>query len=828
MSKVERLVVVDTRQPERLGLVAPVLSNPGLDIHLYDHHPDAPGDLSGSYSHVEPMGATVTLMIEAIRERGLNLSPQEATMLALGLYEDTGAFTYSSTTARDLLAGAFLLSAGADLQVVSELTSRELKPDQLALLNELILAAETRESRGHCLALSMARRESRVEDLAVLASKMMEIMDLDSLFLLVEMESMVQLVARSRKGGIDAGEIARALGGGGHASAAAAAVKGQGLAEVRARLEKALSEYIGRLFSAGSIMVHPPISLPSDRQVAEARELMLRFSLNVVLAEDSQGRVAGFITEHSASKAAYHGLSASPLKDFMISDFLTVRQEASFGEVKRIVVDLRQRILPVTDAEGRAIGVITRTDLLQLLAAEAGGEEGQGRSSGSGRERNLAELMAERLPERVNGLLSDLGRLADGQGFSLWLVGGTVRDLVMLKPIRDLDLALGGDLEAFVQVIREAYPDVQIKPHPRFKTATLYLGEGFRLDLSTARLEYYEKPGALPVVRKASIQLDLQRRDFTVNSLALSLGAADYGRLLDFFRGYQDIKDGYIRILHSLSFIEDPTRAFRAVRFETRLGFRISKMTAGLIENAVSGGFVANMQPRRVMAEIRLVCQEEEPGLAFKRLSEFGLLKGVHPDLRVTKRHMDLFKKVDKVRDWFRLSFADSYSPIWLVYFLALVEELPQPDIMALSELFEGSQKIARVLVSELPLLKRIGSEGGKYGQDPIKPSQADQIFGSLSWPGILYVMAKTNGRSLARAGAAFLTIYRRVRSNLDGGDLIHMGLDPGPGIQKTLDELRTARLDGLVGSIEEERDYVSRRLAEGQLPEGEEMEDTP
>jgi tRNA nucleotidyltransferase (CCA-adding enzyme) len=330
---VERLVVVDTRQRDRLGAATPCLDNPGLDIHLYDHHPDGPTDLKGSFELVDRVGANATLMTELLAEKKIALSPQEATMLALGLYEDTGGLTFSSTTPRDLMAGATLLSWGADLSVVSDFTSRELTPEQLSLLNELILTAESREARGRNLVIAMARREEHIEDVAVLAHKMMDILGADILFLLVEMENMVQVVARSNIREIDVGEITLALGGGGHAAAAAAAIRGKSMAEVKEELEKCLSDVLGRMYSAGNIMVHPPISIFEDKKVSEAMEMMVHYSLNVLLVEDSSKKVSGIVTDHIASKAIYHGLNDYTVKEVMITEFQTASLETTLARL---------------------------------------------------------------------------------------------------------------------------------------------------------------------------------------------------------------------------------------------------------------------------------------------------------------------------------------------------------------------------------------------------------------------------------------------------------------------------------------------------------------
>ncbi|MDR2726295.1 MAG: CBS domain-containing protein [Candidatus Adiutrix sp.] len=795
LSEVERLVLVDTRQPGRLGDLRSVLDNPGLDIHLYDHHPEAPGDLSGSVTVTGAVGSTVTLMTERILELGLELRPEEATMMAVGLYEDTGSFTFSSTTARDYLAAAELLKRGADLEVVSQLTVRELTTDQLALLNSLIDSAETRQARGLSFVIACAESERYIDDIAVLAHKMMEIMGLSILFILVAMDNKVQLVIRSRLGTVNAALIAREFGGGGHPSAAAASIRNMSLNQARQRLDEILTETLGAFYQARNLMVYPPITVAESQALKEAREMLIKYSINVLLVVDQDDRVAGFISEHNITKALHHGLLDYPVSAFMNTEFLSVEPTAGFAEVKEIIVDRKQRVLPVVE-DDRPVGVITRTDLLSVLAAEGGGGP-TGATRPDLSRRNVAALLREHLPPRLSVILEKFGLLADRAGVNLYAVGGCVRDLIMRQPIKDIDLTLDGDLGEFLDAITRTYRVKKIIRHPRFKTATIHTPDGYVLDLSTTRREFYEHPGALPVVQEGSLRLDLSRRDFTINSLAVSLNARNLGELMDFFRGYQDIKDGYIRVLHSLSFVEDPTRAFRAFRFESRLGFKISKMSLSLLEGAVKNRFLTNLDSRRLGRELELILSEADPGPALKRLDEFNLLPYIHPKIALTPQHHQIFTRVRQVRDWLALTFPDKNGLAWFIYLMALTDRVRGPELTELASALNLKKRELQVLSEERPRADHVIRNHKKTAS--FRPSQAYDLFSGLSWPSILFVMAKTDNQTLAQAGAAFLTNYRNLRPLVTGRDLMALGCPSGPKIKDMLEQLRRVRLDGLV-----------------------------
>ncbi|MBW2192390.1 MAG: bifunctional oligoribonuclease/PAP phosphatase NrnA, partial [Deltaproteobacteria bacterium] len=223
--KINRLVLVDTRNPSRIGKLAEILEKPDLDIHIYDHHPDMDNDIQGEYEVIAPTGATVTILAEIIKERDIALTPDEATIMCLGIYEDTGSFTFSSTTEKDFLAAAFLVSKGANLNVVSNLIAREISPEQVGLLNDIIQAATYYNIHGVDVVVTSVTSENYVPDFAFIVHKMVKMENLDAIFAIARMGSKIYIVARSRIPEVDVGAILTPFGGGGHSFAAAATIR---------------------------------------------------------------------------------------------------------------------------------------------------------------------------------------------------------------------------------------------------------------------------------------------------------------------------------------------------------------------------------------------------------------------------------------------------------------------------------------------------------------------------------------------------------------------------------------------------------------------------
>jgi tRNA nucleotidyltransferase (CCA-adding enzyme) len=635
MPEVKRLVLVDTRRADRIGRLAAILENDNLDVHIYDHHPIKADDIRGQHEVHRLTGATVTILTDIIRERSLLLTSEEATIMCLGIYEDTGSFTFSSTTAEDLEAAAYLVSRGANINIISSLIAREISPEQIGYLNDMIQATTRHLINGVEVVVTRVSYDHYLPDFAFLVHKMVKMEEIDALFALAMMENKVYIVARSRTEDVDTGEILGALGGGGHPSAAAAVVKGETLAQVEQSLFGELNRHIQARRQARHLMASPAITVRSEVSCAEANALLTRYNINALLVVNAAAPhdIMGYITRQVIEKVIFHKLGQTPVKDYMNTEMEQVSPQAELLEVQEKIITNKQRILPVVENEA-ILGVITRTDLLNILVQQSrltlNNTTDPFKSPMHARTRNITHFMRERLPDRIIELLRQAGQTAAQLAFDAYVVGGFVRDLFLYHPNEDLDIVIEGDGIAFAKALA-VQSNARIHTHKKFGTAVVIFPDGFKIDIATARLEYYRSPAALPDVEMSSIKLDLFRRDFTINTLAIHLGPEKFGQLIDFFAAQKDLKDKVIRVLHNLSFVEDPTRIFRAIRFEQRFGFSIGKLTSSLIQNAVRMDFFKRLSGRRVFTEIRLILEEQNPAPAISRMHDYNLLRAIHP-----------------------------------------------------------------------------------------------------------------------------------------------------------------------------------------------------
>jgi tRNA nucleotidyltransferase (CCA-adding enzyme) len=807
MDSITRLIIVDNRSPARLGKFMDVLNRPNISIHVYDHHPKTEADISGEVEVVHEVGATTTIMIELLREKNIPITSLEATIFALGIYEETGSLTYISTTDRDALAVAYLISQGALLNVVSDFVTRELTPEQISILNSLIDAATSYDISDVRVVIAATDTMFFVPDLANLAHKMMDMENLDVLFLVVQMADKTYLIARCRVPQVNVGKVLKEFGGGGHAMAASAVVKDMTYLQAKERLIDILKQHIkpGRI--ASEIMTAPVKTIPSGSSIVQAGEAMTRFSVNVLPVLSGE-KYEGIITREVVQKALFHGLEKQKVDEFMTSGGPVASLDMAMGQVERMMIEERQRFIPVLDQGGSLVGAITRTDLLrsldeQRLVYVPDWEDAALRSV-----RHVKTLIEERLPPEVNRALALVGDIADEVGFAVYLVGGIVRDLLLHVANLDIDIVVEGDGITFAGMLANKAGG-RVKTHQKFGTAIVVLPNGLKLDIATARLEYYEAPAALPTVELSSIKKDLYRRDFTINTLAVRMNRKHFGELIDFFGGLHDIKDRTIRVLHNLSFVEDPTRVLRAVRFEQRYDFRISKHTQNLIKTAVNMKLFNRLTGERFYSELVLMFSEAEPLKILKRMSDLDLLRFVHPNLKATLETEQLFTDIKDTLTWFKLLYLDIKVETWFVYFLGLFDRMKGPVVEeALDRLSVPARIRARVVKSR----ERYREVIYLFYQEPdIRPSRVYDLLLPLDTEAILMMMAKATQEQAKKCISLYLTRLRNVKVELTGDDLKAFGIPPGPQYKKILAEILDVKLDGMVKSRDDEIRYVKK-----------------
>lgn len=812
LSKVTKLIIVDTKTPSRIGHFSELLSKKNLKIHVYDHHPFRKGDIRGEVEKIEKVGATATIFAEILKNRRLHPTPIEATILILGIYEETGCLLFPSTTERDLLAAAYLLKRGANLNIASSFLKMDLTMEEFDILNELIQSSTDIVLKGIRIKMAKASREHYFGDAAHFAHRIMEMEDIDAVFILFSMEGKILIVARSKVPEIDVSQIMKNFDGGGHPAAASATIKEASLEIIEERLMNILRESIKTGKTALDIMTYPVITIKWDVSVKEAAATMTKYGVNVLPILKGE-KYAGLISREIVEKALYHGFGKSRSNDFATTDAITVSPNTPIREIETLMIEQNQRFMPVVE-NGKIVGAITRTDLLRTLYEEFLRRrkiEEVVTMEKHPISRNLSSWLKDRFPAEIYNLLKLSGEIAEELGFNSYLVGGFVRDLLRGEENLDIDIVIEGDGILFARSFGERL-HAKVRAHQKFGTAQIFT-DALKLDIATARTEYYESPAALPKVETSSIKKDLYRRDFTINTLAIKLNPKNFGLLLDFFGGQRDLREKTIRVLHNLSFVEDPTRAFRAIRFSERFGFKISRHTETLIKSAIEMNLFDRLSGPRLYEELLLSFNETEAIKTLKRLSEFGLLKVINPNLELNEELETIFKSMQEIISWFNLLFLDEKTDKGILYLMTLFSGLKEVDAYAaidrLSPPPKAKEMIIKAMYHKKMTLKKLPAN------DPVF---LYKLLSNIKLEIILFLMAVTKDRYIKKEISHYLTELRNIKTILKGEDLKKMGINPGPAYSKILRTLLEEKLRGRIKSREDEETYVRNQIENSKI----------
>lgn len=762
---VDRVILVDTQFAERVEGLSTLLA-PEVEWIAYDHHPCEREFSGGS---ILPVGAATTLLVCAILEKGLPISPSEATLYALGIYHDTGHLSYPQTKPEDVRAVAALLEQGADLTIVSEYS--HLSSGQVTLFRELMENARLHSLHGFNLLTCTSENPagpgaaSAVEDLAHLYGA-------DVTLAAIALDRTTLIVARSNS--LDVRKLLLAFEGKGHPQAASA------------RTDLTPTEAIDRLCAQLVTVLPPPLvaaDLASPVGVVEPET-----PIDTVL---EQGRALGYTawttpfphrlaTRAELELASHHGLGQEPIGKIATRRILVVAPETP---LQGILEAMRSHPdYPTLVADGDSIcGVLKRSEVLWVLETHASASPNQ----------NLGTELKRSWPPESLEWLRRAGEMAGAQ--PLYLVGGAVRDLMLGITNLDIDLVTEGDAIPLAEALGDRY-HIPIKTHPPFKTAHLI---NLEIDIATARLEYYPRPNALPVVEPSTIRQDLYRRDFTFNAMALRLNPERFGKLLDPYGGAQDLRDCVVKPLHRLSFIEDPTRILRGIRFATRLGFHFDTEAEGLARYAASilpgiGGERLKRELRRLLEEKKV---EEAVELFFDLKAEQLVARGLQQPSRQALRCYRHLKRLLK-----------GESRMWLSGLIILFAQTPLLAADAMQRLLLGENEI-RVVLDGLNLLAQVR-------EIPEQPSLRYELFKDYG-PEALVALACLSPSHTRHLILDTLFRLRKVALEAANGyTLKQLGLPQGPIYRVILAEILAAKLDGIVKTPEDELE-MARKLAQ-------------
>ncbi len=888
-TSIELLVVVDTCQSSRIGHVQPLLdryealqSPEGteeimlpLSLHVWDHHPPAADDLTPTWACIEPLASTSTLLAQMAQRHAVELDCAFATMLGLGIYGDTGSFSYTSTSSAEFLACAWLHTKGMDVTLIAQLLKQSITKEQIAALNQLLENFTLHEMGGLRMVIASAHMDEFLNDFAMIASRFMEIQPCQVFFGICSMENAVHIVARSLADQIDVASVCAELGGGGHSYAASAVVRDQTLPQIKDLILSRMTMQINRMVNAGTLMSSPVVPVYENQTLRQAETIMGRYGFKALpVFLPGTHRCSGIVELSITQRALSHGLGSYPVSAYMQRSFQVVTPQTDLQTIMDIIMGNRQRLVPVISGESPGVlsltgsealskehevtGVLTRTDLIRMFTAE--GSLPKPRTSGK-REKNVARAMTALIPPACIHILKEIGKLGSELNIPVYVVGGFVRDLLLEQkgkhwPDLDIDLVVEGDAAFFARKLAEKFHGT-MREHKKFLTALVLFSQEneaehrqtqssphlalqllkeqekknynpqshtmlrshaqekmARIDIATARLEYYEEPGALPTVELSSLKMDLYRRDFTINAMAIRLNEENFGILVDYFDGQNDIKQKRIRMLHALSFVEDPTRALRAVRFEQRYGFRIGQQAERLIRNALELGLIDKLSGARIVAELESMMEEKNPLPCFVRMQEFDMLAAIAPPFALNAAKQELLASMLDVLDWHSMLYlSEEPDKIQLLILVLCRGHNTQDFLDVLSRLAlihpmrEQLLETRSSIIDVLPQLEKWHDREGLV-------SELADLLRNFPLEALLYLAARVEDEELKKKLTLYIYKWRFEKADISGEEILALGLPRGPQIGELLKMARAAKLDNIAPSHDAQWELVKEWAA--------------
>ncbi len=793
LSTVQRVIIVDTHRRELLGELKELLDWSKVEVIIYDHHPHEQLDWV-DYDFSQAVGSATTILINKIIEQGLKLNPLEATICALAIYADTGNLTHLNTAPDDAWALAYLLKAGANLKIINQFIKEPLNQEQEELLEDLLNVREDLRINGIIISLYSIKAGHYIAGINRVVEQIKALYHLPSLFVLVEMGKRVEIIGRSSDEAVNIGKICHYLGGGGHAGAGAAKVK-LVLAEAREKLIELINNQVRPMLRIRKIMSSPVRTVLPTTSIQEVEDLLKKYGHNgVVISQDK--KIFGIFSRRDLEKVKGHGLMHAPVKAYMTIDVVTVEADAPVRQARDLMVKYGVGRLPVVEGD-ELVGIVTRSDILASYYGRETPYQHKNRYGSSlvriKEEVSDLSVRLEALPAQVIATLRKVGEFAARNKVRSYLVGGQVRDLVLGRGNRDLDIIVDRDLKGMVDLLASEL-NCDCSYNQQFQTGNFKLAGGYNLDLASTRKERYQLPGGLPEVESSGVLADLFRRDYTVNALILDITPDNWGQLTDFFQGKRDLNEGLLRALHRFSFLDDPTRIIRGIRLMLKLGFSFEQETENLSNEALTMGDFSGLAPSRVIKELKLLFENKLSARLLDLLKVIPVFNLLNLSLDIPDNY---YQQAATLEGWLEYFREKNYNiKEWLVRLALLLEDLSWSETdnwnIILTE-----RKVLAFFREHKSIREKLN--------DKLDPVQLVKILAGLSIEMVILLLVKAEQKQVAENLQDYLDNFMTIELTINGFDLQEMGLKPGPRIKYVLERVFQAKLRGDISSRQEE-----------------------
>ena len=786
MDKITKLIIVDTAKKNRIGLFEKILDRENIEILIYDHHKKSENDIKVDDNKIirKDYGSNTANILEILLEDQpeLSLTNVEATLGLMGIYEDTGNFAFSSTTPKDLEMGSYLLARGGNISMVNEYVQKGLEKEQLEVFIELIENLEFLDIDGEKALLTYYETDEFIFGLDELINKIQYLEKSNLCIILCGNKEKITVVGRSSNK-INVAEVLSSFNVGGHEYAVSGVIRGENIENVYERIKKQIETFSTPSKKARDIMNTPVKTILKETKIKLAYKIMYRMSYSgLPIVED--GYIVGIITRDSVDKALNHGFSNAPVSAYMTSEVITGNLDMSIEELKALIVENGIGRIPIINQNKKIVGIVTRSDILESIYKRNPMRKAKKLKF----ELELKSDIEKIVPIDLLNLLKVIEKVSRERKERVFLVGGIVRDLILGINNKDIDIVVEGNGIEFAMKLKEELGAKKIKVHEKFRTAVVIVDEKLKLDIASSRLEYYEYPTSLPIVEYGNIRDDMYRRDFSINAMALEIDSYNFGKLIDFYSGYEDLKNKKIRVLHNLSFVEDPTRIIRAFRFAARYEFQLEKDTETFLRNAIAEGFLSKISWPRVKQELQILFSDKNIEKGMEYLDKYNVFKEIHPNIVY---NLKMRGNIEKIHSLEKL-IEDNEVERWLMVFFIILEDLNKKELDFVFKKFNFSSKF--ILKYDYGIIRRknILMELEKAN----KNSEIYKVLEKISTEIIVLIYIQCENKNIKVKIKKYLYELSEIKPIIKGVDLLNLGYKPGKEFKIKLEEYFLKQLD--------------------------------
>jgi tRNA nucleotidyltransferase (CCA-adding enzyme) len=794
------VILADTIVASRLGEYKDVLSLPGIRLVAYDHHEPNSASLAHiDEGHIRKCGATASLVTAVLREQVVPVNPDEATLLALGIYEDTGSLLFPETTAFDVEQAAYLLKAGASLSMVARYVTTYLTPEQQTALENALTNVQVTTVAGAQIAFAIVHAERNVGNLSVIVHRLAQIIKAEALFLIYQTPQALYVLGRSDRL-LNVAELLAPLGGAGRIHAAASILRdGTSAESAQGQIVSTIAARHTQWHQVvRDIMTPHPATVFQDVSAEQALQTMVNLGFSVLPVEGN-GRIVGVVSKKALEKTSLTRLQQKPVHYFLNTRIAAVPLTATVEELIQAFGTYNTGLLLVME-EDRLLGVVSRSDVLRYLNSTAHPQTVVGTPG----VRVIARADLDRLGgSDTAATLARIGQIGDAEGNRAYLVGGSVRDVLLGRQPNDFDIVTEKDVSGIAAAVAKSF-DTDVISYGRFMTHKVRIRER-DYDFAAARLEYYDFPGSLPTVAPAPLMKDLLRRDFTVNTLAMSLSESDFGTVVDATGGLRDLETRTIRMTYPDSFIEDPARILRAVSAQTRLGFSLEDGTCEKAREALDLGLLNVRRNKRAQDEFKELLLDSRGVTCVKALCVLGC--GLIGLPLVPPRAAKL-RLLSALQEGLHEAVGGLDAPPWVAPLLVWLGDIRPGELQEILKDFGLSDRLASACRSwqhKERALRRL------LEQRTCKVSTAAQELEGIPLSVLSILEGHLAGLQSTGPRDLLMTVLSQMNrpSLVSGGDVVSLGIPEGRQVGLLLDQVRRLQLDGMIGSREKAVAYL-------------------